>query len=116
MEARGEESTQARLRFATDITNILFAIYFRVLKSITSGYAAGSMSSGLKLLHPVLNGLAKFGHLMSIEYFQDVLANFKVLLEGSGLPIHNYEKLLCLKTVFAILSGQGDNLTLDPAK
>ena len=116
LEARGEESTQARLRFATDITNILFAIYFRVLKTITSGYAAGSMSSGLKLLHPVLNGLAKFGHLMSIEYFQDVLANFKVLLEGSGLPIHNYEKLLCLKTVFAILSGQGDNLTLDPAK
>lgn len=70
LEARGEESTQARLRFATDITNILFAIYFRVLKTLTAGYAGGSKTIGVKLLHPVLNGLAKFGHLMSIEYFQ----------------------------------------------
>jgi hypothetical protein len=70
LEAKGEESAQTRLRFATDITNILFAIYFRILKTFTSGFASGSQRSGIKLLHPVLNGLAKFGHLMSIEYFQ----------------------------------------------
>jgi nucleolar complex protein 3 len=70
----------------------------------------------VRLLHPVLNGLAKFGHLMSIEYFQDVLAAFKVLLDDDDVPIQNYEKLLCLKTVFAILGGQGDHLTLDPAR
>jgi len=69
LEAKGEESTQARLRFATDITNLLFAIYFRILKSFTSNHLAGGKVS-TKLLHPVLNGLAKFGHLMSIEYFQ----------------------------------------------
>ncbi len=69
LEAKGEESTKARLRFATDITNLLFAIYFRILKSFTSNHLAGGKVS-LKLLHPVLNGLAKFGHLMSIEYFQ----------------------------------------------
>lgn len=115
LEAKGEESTQARLRFATDITNLLFAIYFRILKSFTSNHLSGGKIS-VKLLHPVLNGLAKFGHMMSIEYFQDVLAAFKVLLDEGSVPIENYEKLLCLKTVFAILGGQGDNLTLDPAR
>ena len=48
--------------------------------------------------------------------FQDVLAAFKVLIDEGSVPIQNYEKLLCLKTVFAILSGQGDNLTIDPAR
>jgi len=32
LEAKGEESAKNRLKFATEITNLLFAIYFRVLK------------------------------------------------------------------------------------
>jgi hypothetical protein len=32
LEAKGEESAKNRLKFATEITNILFAIYFRTLK------------------------------------------------------------------------------------
>jgi len=81
------------------------------------GFLADQSSGATKLLHPVLNGLAKFGHLMSIEYFQDVLTAIKILIDDNcTLKVGNYEKLLCLKTVFSILSGQGDNLTLDPAR
>ena len=36
LEAKGEESKQIRLRFAADSTNLLFAIYFRILKTMTS--------------------------------------------------------------------------------
>ena len=36
LEARGEESAKNRLKFATEITNVLFAIYFRTLKGKTT--------------------------------------------------------------------------------
>lgn len=103
LEAKAEESKETRLKFATQISNLLFAIYFRLLKN-----------PNMKILTPVLTGLAKFGHLMSIDYFQDLLKVLNQLLED--FQVKNGEKLLCIQTVFAILSGQGEALTLDPSK
>ncbi len=70
LEAKAEESNTTRLRFATDISNLLFAIYFRLIKSPNSGKGEAAIVTNRALLRPVLTGLAKFGHLMSIDYFQ----------------------------------------------
>lgn len=140
LEAKGEESSKTKLRFATDITNVLFAIYFRLLKTITDRdflKKKGSQRVFRILLRPLLSGLSKFGHLMSIEFFQDLLRTLTTLLSASNLAqgeeeknnnehkedyrllekplMGNFETLKCVETVFSILSGQGDQLTIDPS-
>ena len=108
LEAKGEESKKVRLKFAAEITNLLFGIYFRILKS--------SLVERKHLIRPLMSGLAKFGHLMSIDYFQDLLRNVDVLLVAvDENKLGQTEALLCIHTVFVILSGQGDQLTIDPA-
>ena len=74
LEVQAEESTQTRLKFATDITNLLFAIYFRLIKDPASGIGEAAIVTNRAILRPVLTGLAKFGHLMSIDYFQVKIA------------------------------------------
>ena len=37
LEAKAEESTQTRLKFASDVSNLLFAIYFRLIKDPAGG-------------------------------------------------------------------------------
>ena len=136
LEAKGEESTKTKLRFATDITNLLFAIYFRLLKTITDPKflnKKGSQRTFRVLLNPLLSGLSKFGHLMSIEFFQDLLRTLISLLKSNSNRdkelnnddqgkswctkplLGNYEVLKCVESVFSILSGQGDQLTIDPS-
>jgi len=126
LEAKGEESKQVRLRFAADVTNLLFAIYFRILKSLTDPAESEKFTGKAfrMVLRPLFSGLAKFGHLMSIEYFQDLLRCIAKLLsdatasgeddDSSSRKLGKVEVLLCIHTVFAILSGQGDQLTIDP--
>ena len=41
------------------------------------------------LLRPVLSGLAKFGHLMSIDFFQDLLHTITSLLNATTLAANN---------------------------
>ena len=70
LETKAEESTQTRLKYATDISNLLFAVYFRLIKNPSNGKGESAIVMNRTLLRPVLNGLARFGHLMSIDYFQ----------------------------------------------
>ena len=69
-----------------------------------------------------MSGLARFGHLMSIDYFQDLLRVLSDLLERKMEYdeeknfLGSHESLLCIHTVLSILSGQGEALTLDPQK
>ena len=126
LEAKGEESIKTKLRFATDITNVLFAIYFRLLKTITDPAFLkknGSQRTFRILLHPVLSGLSKFGHLMSIEFFQDLLRTLGSFLNANTTPnksannddvineksdkhpvLGKTEILQCVETVFSILT------------
>ena len=138
LEAKGQESSKTKLRFATDITNVLFAIYFRLLKTITDPTflaKKGSKRTFKILLNPLLSGLSKFGHLMSIEFFQDLLRTLTSLLVANTVSdnddhqdkpteeiaffkkplLGGYEILKCVEAVFSILSGQGDQLTIDPS-
>ena len=50
----------------------MFVTYFRVLK--TAGHSP--------LLPPVLEGLAKFAHLINVDFFSDLMAALQTLLNN----------------------------------
>lgn len=105
LEAKAEESKQVKLRNLTEITKLVFGIYFKILKN------PGTTS---KVLRMCLKGLAKFAHCINIEYFVDLINVLDALLkdEDLGYP----ERLSCIQTVFVILSKQGEVLNLDPSR
>ncbi|XP_015521317.1 nucleolar complex protein 3 homolog isoform X1 [Neodiprion lecontei] len=104
IETKAEENKQSKQRVLTDITSIVFTIYFRILKQIPTG----------KILSVTLQGLAKFAHSINIEFYQDLVNVLNRLLEGNTLTLR--EQLYCIETVFVILSGQGEALNIDPSR
>ncbi|XP_050354984.1 nucleolar complex protein 3 homolog [Nymphalis io] len=103
LETRAQESAAARRALLTDVTRTLFHIYFRLLKSAPR---AG-------LLAAALTGLARFTHVINLEYYSDLVAILSRMLRDERVGAH--EKLLCVNTVLSILSGAGDALNVDPA-
>uniref|UniRef100_A0A8C8S0S6 Nucleolar complex protein 3 homolog n=1 Tax=Pelusios castaneus TaxID=367368 RepID=A0A8C8S0S6_9SAUR len=104
LEAEASESKEKKLKMHTEILNIVFLTYFRILKKVQKS----------PLLPTVLEGLAKFAHLINIEFFDDLLVVLHSLIASGDL---NYrESLHCVLTAFHILSGQGDVLNIDPLK
>ncbi|GFH17835.1 uncharacterized protein HaLaN_14545 [Haematococcus lacustris] len=65
------------------------------------------------LLYPTLEGLARYAHLISIDYFNDLMAVFHQLLRDCHLPL--VEQLRVLLTVSDILRGQGAAAAADQA-
>ncbi|GIL93115.1 hypothetical protein Vretifemale_20565 [Volvox reticuliferus] len=63
------------------------------------------------LLHPVLDGLARYTHLISVDYMNDLMAVFSDLLAAPGMPLP--ERLRLLATMAALLRGQGEALNVD---
>uniref|UniRef100_A0A8B9RF29 Nucleolar complex protein 3 homolog n=1 Tax=Astyanax mexicanus TaxID=7994 RepID=A0A8B9RF29_ASTMX len=88
----------------TETLNIVFLIYFRILKKAQKSV----------LLPSVLEGLAKFAHLINLEFFDDLLSVLHSLVMSGDLS--HKESLHCILTAFHILSGQGDVLNIDPLK
>jgi len=103
LEAKGEESKEVKQKFFTEATKIVFTIYFRVLKSFPRSNLIGS----------VLEGLAKFAHVINIEFFSDLISVFAAFLKADFLS--HRDSLLVVSAVFTILSGQGESLNIDPA-
>ncbi|VDN36156.1 unnamed protein product [Gongylonema pulchrum] len=97
-EAEAAESLSSKLSFATETMNHVFATYFRVIKRLSTS----------SLLEPVLEGLAKFAHLISIEFFDDMVSAL------AALHLQLIDSLRCIFTVFVILSGEGVALNIDP--
>lgn len=104
METEAEENKQSRQAKLTEISKLVFTIYFRILKE----------SPNSKLLSCTLEGLAKFAHIINIEFFSDLIEVLNHLIENADLGYR--EQLHCIQTVFAILSGQGEALNIDPAR
>ncbi|XP_070782984.1 nucleolar complex protein 3 homolog [Enoplosus armatus] len=102
LEAEASESKEKKIKLHTETLNIVFLIYFRILKK--------AQKSGL--LPAVLEGLANFAHLINLEFFDDLLNVLQNLIQSGDLT--NRESLHCIQTVFTILSGQGDVLNIDP--
>nr|KAG5707619.1 hypothetical protein BaRGS_031001 [Batillaria attramentaria] len=103
-ETRATEDRQKRLKVHTEIVQTMFLIYFRILKT----------ESKSDLLPTVLEGLAKFSHLINIDFFHDLFAVFNQLIESGELSPR--ETLHCVQTAFTILSGQGAALNIDPMR
>lgn len=103
-EAEASESTERKLKLHTETLNIVFVTYFRILKKAQRS----------PLLPAVVEGLAKFAHLINVEFFDDLLVVLHTLIESGNLSYQ--ESLHCVQTAFHILSGQGDVLNIDPMK
>ncbi|XP_071317970.1 nucleolar complex protein 3 homolog [Trachinotus anak] len=102
LEAEASESKEKKIKLHTETLNIVFLIYFRILKKAQKSV----------LLPAVLEGLANFAHLINLEFFDDLLNVLQNLIQSGVLT--NRESLHCIQTVFTILSGQGDVLNIDP--
>jgi nucleolar complex protein 3 len=75
-----------------------------------------------------MEGIAKFAHLVNIEFFRDLLAVLKVIIKGDatvdeddedlagpdvvGNGIETRLRMLAIVTAFELLSGQGQSITL----
>ncbi|KAI1743521.1 CBF/Mak21 family-domain-containing protein [Xylaria scruposa] len=106
---------EERDRMQSECLKAVFATYFRILKLRTP-----------HLMGAVLEGLAKFSHLINQQFFGDLLEALKDLIRHSDAdengsedpeaaadedddePIRNptRESLLCTATAFALLAGQ----------
>lgn len=95
----------ACLDWHTKIMTQLFAIYFRILKK----------GRDSPLLSSTLAGLSNFAHLINLDFFDDLLTNLHTIVAThKGLTFEN--NLHCVHTTFAILSGQGSALNIDPMR
>ncbi|MEQ2218130.1 Nucleolar complex protein 3 [Xenoophorus captivus] len=100
LEAEASESKERKTKLHTETLNIIFLIYFRILKKAQKSV----------LLPVVLEGLANFAHLINLEFFDDLLNVLQNLIQSGNLT--NRESLHCIQTVFTILSGQGQIVLL----
>ncbi|XP_055637881.1 nucleolar complex protein 3 homolog [Toxorhynchites rutilus septentrionalis] len=103
-ETKAEESAQIKQKKLTDLTKLVFTIFFRILK----------IAPKSKLLSVTLEGLSKFAHTINIEFFSDLVEVLNNLLVHENLGCR--EQLHCIQTVFTVLRGQGEVLNIDPAR
>ncbi|KAL5511832.1 hypothetical protein ACEPAH_5050 [Sanghuangporus vaninii] len=122
-EANAEVDREERASLQTETLKLLFALYFRILKSDRS----------TPLLPAALQGISRFAHLVNIDFFRDLL---QVLREHVSLvpkseqtkeetvaepnkesmisDAHGmHQRLHCIVTAFELLSGQGESLNID---
>ncbi|BGP41515.1 hypothetical protein JCM10449v2_005504 [Rhodotorula kratochvilovae] len=69
-EAEGEVNQEERERNMTETLKLLFALYFRIVK----------LDYRSPLLPAALEGLARFAHLVNIDFFRDLLECLKGLI------------------------------------
>ncbi|KAK3812849.1 MAG: nucleolar complex-associated protein-domain-containing protein [Benniella sp.] len=110
-EAEAVVDKEEKLRVQTETLKLVFVTYFRVLK-----HAPGS-----SLLPAVLEGLAKFAHLINVDFFTDLVEVLKKIMTGGPdaqnfdpySPANRRTQLLCIVTAFRLLQGQGEALNID---
>ena len=97
-----------RKRLATAILDAILVCYFRVLKL--------DPVAPPHLLPPVLKGLARFAHLINIDFFSDLLQAIKalVLADATGeCALTPASAIHCVSSVFKCLKNQGEVWDLD---
>lgn len=104
LETQAEENKQTKKKNITEITKIVFGIYFRVLKSSTNP----------KILSVCLEGLSKYAHCINFDFYVDIVNVLEQLLKEDYLG--HRERLYIIKTVFTILTGVGEALNVDPTR
>ncbi|KAF2481647.1 nucleolar complex-associated protein-domain-containing protein [Neohortaea acidophila] len=112
-EADAVVSYEERDRNQAETLKLVFIAYFRILKARTP-----------HLMGAVLEGLAKYAHLINQDFFGDVLEALKDLIGDTYAAVQEdaegeaatddearnatRELLLCIITAFALLQGQHD--------
>ncbi|KAF9170605.1 hypothetical protein BGX21_011046 [Mortierella sp. AD011] len=110
-EAEAVVDKEEKMRTQTETLKLVFVTYFRILKH----------SPGSTLLPAVLEGLAKFAHLINVDFFTDLIEVLKKIMVGgsdtqsfdSYNPANRRTQLLCIVTAFQLLQGQGEALNID---
>ncbi|XP_055850175.1 nucleolar complex protein 3 homolog [Episyrphus balteatus] len=103
-ETKAEENKQSKHYKITEVVKMVFTIYFRILKNDPNS----------KALSACLEGLAEFAHVINLEYFSDLIDVLNNILETTELGYR--EQLHCIRTIFVILTGQGEVLNIDPIR
>ncbi|KAL0269355.1 UNVERIFIED_CONTAM: hypothetical protein PYX00_007118 [Menopon gallinae] len=104
LETKASENKEKKQEYLTEITKLVFMIYFKILKVTPSS----------KLLKAALEGLARFAHCINVEFYHDLVNALDNLIENEDLGFK--EKLCCVHTVFTILFYQGATIYLDPSR
>jgi nucleolar complex protein 3 len=112
-EADAVVSHEERDKIQAEMLKLVFVSYFRILKAKTQ-----------HLMGAVLEGLAKYAHLINQDFFADILEALKELIRASNAEEDDdsddedaldreetvrdgtRESLLCIVTAFALLQGQ----------
>ena len=94
--------TVFRLYYNSRIIEAIFGIYLRVLKSARNS----------PLLSPSLLGVAQFGHLINLDLIGPLLKLLEDVFSDTKIPVHS--RLKAGKSACTILSGQGEDLLVDP--
>ena len=103
-DAAALDDKKYKLKINTHIIEAVFLTYFRILKN----------SQKSVLLSTVLEGLAKFAHLINVEFFDDLFSLLNELIESQTLTYR--QSLHCIQTACTILTGQGSSLNIDPLR
>ena len=103
-------SYEERDKNQAETLKLVFLAYFRILKARVD-----------HLMGAVLEGLARFAHLINQEFFGDILEVLKDLINEASVDLQTEtgddldenrnalrETLLCITTAFALLHGQMD--------
>ena len=103
-------SYEERDKNQAETLKLVFLAYFRILKARVE-----------HLMGAVLEGLARFAHLINQEFFGDILEVLKDLINEASVDLRTEtgddldenrnalrETLLCITTAFALLHGQMD--------
>ncbi|XP_030553118.1 nucleolar complex-associated protein 3-like isoform X1 [Rhodamnia argentea] len=116
-----------RRRMQSETLSAVFEIYFRVLKhTMQSIVPRPSGDTGTThvteahpLLGPCLDGLAKFSHLMDLDYMGDLMDYLKKLAcsggktDSSGKCLTVSERLRCCIIAFKVMRNNLDALNVD---
>ncbi|PNS19526.1 Nucleolar complex-associated protein 3 [Sphaceloma murrayae] len=105
-EADAAVSHEERDKNQSEMLKLVFVAYFRILKQRTP-----------HLMGAVLEGLARYAHLINQDFFGDILESLRDLIsrqseeseetsELGTLRNQSRETLLCIVTAFALLQGQ----------
>jgi nucleolar complex protein 3 len=99
--AEAEQNREDKKQNQKEILKAVFLTYFRILKK----------ARGSNLLPYVLEGLARFSHLINLELLVNLLQVLRELISSKKLSL--LSSLNCALTAFQALKMEGDTLSID---
>ncbi|PAA82991.1 hypothetical protein BOX15_Mlig003909g1, partial [Macrostomum lignano] len=103
-ELRHQESAATRARLQQRCAELLLHLYLRVLRA----------KPGARALTSALTGLARLSLRVNLDLLPDLFSALQALLDWPDLSTaHSVE---VVRTALALLSGEGEALTLDPRR